>query len=65
MKMKREKTGERKGGGSLEPGSAVGEKGKKGQIEKILASECPRRLPLGSLADFFILFPLMRSLDPG
>ena len=29
MKIKREETGERKGGGSLEPVSELGEKGKK------------------------------------
>ena len=76
MKIKREETGERKGGGSLGPVSEVGEKGKKrGQIGKISASESPPQTTsrLFSLARFvflltpifFLLFHPMRSLDPG
>ena len=55
MKIKREETGERKGGGSLGPVSEVGEKGKKrGQIGKISASESPPQTTsrLVSLARF-------------
>ena len=56
------------GARSLGPGSVVGEKGqkgkKRGQIGKISASE-EVVSPLASLADFFPLFPPMRSLVPG
>ena len=76
MKIKREETGERKGGGSLGPVSVVVEKGKnRGQIGKISASESPpqttsrlvslARFVFFTHADFSLLFPPMRSLDPG
>ena len=68
MKIKRGKTGGRKGGGSLGPVSELGEKGKKrAQIRKISASESPPQTTsrLVSLADlcfsptpiFFSFFP--------
>ena len=59
MKIKREETGERKGGGSLGPVSEVGEKGKKrGQIGKISASESPPQTTsrLVSLTPIFFSF---------
>ena len=48
---------------SLGPGSALGKNCKKrDQIGKISASEAIRAV---SLADFFLLFPTIRSLVPG
>ena len=68
MKIKREETGERKGGGSLGPVSELGEKGKKrGQIRKISTSESPPQTTsrFVSLADlFFSPTPIFFSFFP-
>ena len=75
MNIKREETGERKGGGSLGPVSEVGEKGKKrGQIGKISASESPpqttsrlvslARFVFFAHADFFSPFSPNAELGP-
>ena len=68
MKIKREETGERKGGGSPGPVSELGEKGKKrGQIRKISASESPPQTTsrFVSLADlFFSPTPIFFSFLP-